>query len=90
MLDSKEITIKLIAHADTGKILGAEAIGKEKIDENINYVMIAIQTGMTAFDIMNRDFCYAPAVSETIYPLVKAADAIVRRIERKKAKANKK
>jgi len=86
MPESKEITIKLTAKADDGKILGVEVIGEEKIDENVNYVALALQTGMTVYDIMNIDFCYAPAVSETIYPLVKVADAIIRKIERKKAK----
>ncbi len=89
MPESKEITIKLIAQANDGKILGVEVIGEEKIDENVNYVAIALQTGLTVYDIMNIDFCYAPAVSETIYPLVKAADVCIRKIERKKAKAQK-
>ncbi|MHA1212709.1 MAG: FAD-dependent oxidoreductase [Candidatus Heimdallarchaeota archaeon] len=90
MPDSKEITIKLTAKADDGKILGVEVIGEEKIDVNVNYVAIALQTGLTAYDLMEIDFCYAPAVSETIYPLVKVADAITRKIDRKKAKAAKK
>jgi hypothetical protein len=50
---------------------------------------MALQAGFTVYDIMNTDFCYAPAVSETIYPIVKSADSIVRKIERKKAKAMK-
>ena len=89
MPDSKEITLKLIAKADDGKILGVEVVGEEKVDVNINYVAIALQAGYTVYDIMNTDFCYAPAVSETIYPIVKSADSIVRKIARKKAKANK-
>jgi NADH oxidase (H2O2-forming) len=89
MPDSKEITLKLIANADDGKLLGAEVVGEEKVDVNINYVAMALQAGFTVYDIMNTDFCYAPAVSETIYPIVKSADSIVRKIERKKAKANK-
>ena len=89
MPESKEITIKLIAQANDGKILGVEVIGEEKIDENVNYVAFALQTGLTVYDIMNIDFCYAPAVSETIYPLVKVADVCIRKIERKKAKAQK-
>ncbi|MBN1331179.1 MAG: FAD-dependent oxidoreductase [Candidatus Heimdallarchaeota archaeon] len=86
MPTTKEITIKLIAKADDGKILGVEVIGEENIDVNVNYVAMALQTGLTVYNIMDIDFCYAPAVSETIYPLVKVADAIIRKIERKKAK----
>ncbi|MCK5045365.1 MAG: pyridine nucleotide-disulfide oxidoreductase, partial [Candidatus Heimdallarchaeota archaeon] len=59
---------------------------EEKVDVNVNYVTIAIQAGLTVYDLMNIDFCYAPAVSETIYPLVKVADAIIRKLERKKAR----
>ncbi|MBY8995142.1 MAG: FAD-dependent oxidoreductase [Candidatus Heimdallarchaeota archaeon] len=84
MPTSKDITLKLIARVDDGKILGLEVIGEEKVDVNVNYVTIAIQAGMTVYNLMDIDFCYAPAVSETIYPLVKAADAITRKLERKK------
>ncbi|MFW9923183.1 MAG: FAD-dependent oxidoreductase [Candidatus Thorarchaeota archaeon] len=86
MPTSKEITLKLIVNVEDGKILGLEAIGEEKVEENINYVVLAIQGGLTVYDLMDIDFCYAPAVSETIYPLVKVADAIIRKLERKKAK----
>jgi len=86
MPTSKEITLKLIVRVDNGRILGLEAIGEEKVDVNVNYVTIAIQTGMTVYDLMDIDFCYAPAVSETIYPLVKTADGIIRKLERKKAR----
>ncbi len=85
MPTSKEITLKLIVSVNDGKILGLEAIGEEKIDVNVNYVTIAIQAGLTVYDLMDIDFCYAPAVSETIYPLVKTADGIIRKLERKKA-----
>ncbi len=87
MPTSKELTIKLIAQADDGKILGVEVIGEEKVEVNVNYVALALQTGLTVYNLMDIDFCYAPAVSETIYPLVKVADAIIRKIERKKAKS---
>ncbi len=86
MPDSKEVTIKLIANSEDGKILGAEVIGEEQVEVNVNYVVLALQTGLTVYDLMDIDFCYAPAVSETIYPIVKVADALIRRIERKKAK----
>ncbi len=86
MPTSKNITLKLIVRIDDGKILGLEAIGEEKVDVNVNYVTIAIQADLTVYDLMNIDFCYAPAVSETIYPLVKVADAIIRKLERKKAR----
>lgn len=90
MPKSTEITIQLIAHEEDGKILGGEILGKEKVDANVNYIAMAIQNEMTVYDLMDIDFCYAPAVSETIYPIVKAADAIIRRLERKKARAKKK
>lgn len=87
MPNSKEITLKLIVDSKDGKILGLEAIGEEEVHVNVNYIVIAMQAGLTVYDLMDTDFCYAPAVSETIYPLVKVADAIIRRLERKKEKA---
>ncbi|MEA2071915.1 MAG: FAD-dependent oxidoreductase [Asgard group archaeon] len=90
MPNSKEITLKLIADSDDGKILGIEAVGPRKVDVNVNYTAFALQTGLTVYDLMDIDFCYAPAVSETIYPIVKAASAIIRKIERKKARAKRK
>ena len=50
---------------------------------------MALQTGLTVYDLMNIDFCYAPAVSETIYPIVKVTDAIIRKITRKKQREKK-
>ncbi|RLI72715.1 hypothetical protein DRO91_00545 [Candidatus Heimdallarchaeota archaeon] len=89
MPTTKPITIKLIARSSDGKLLGGEVFGEEKVDENVNYIAFALQTGLTVYDLLTLDFCYAPAVSETIYPIVIAADAIVRKIERKKARAAK-
>jgi len=83
----KNITLKLIARAEDGKLLGGEVFGEEKVEENVNYIAMALQTNLTVYDLLTIDFCYAPAVSETIYPIVIAADAIVRKIERKKARA---
>jgi NADH oxidase (H2O2-forming) len=90
MPTSKEITLKLVAQMKDGKILGLEAIGPEKVDVNVNYIVLALHNNMTVYDLMDVDFCYAPAVSETIYPLVKTADAIIRKIERKKERQKRK
>jgi NADH oxidase (H2O2-forming) len=87
---SKEITFSIVAKTEDGTILGGEIFGEEKVDVNVNYLAIAIQKGMTVYDLMDVDFCYAPAVSETIYPIVKAADSVIRKIERKKERARRK
>ncbi|ORY16467.1 hypothetical protein BCR34DRAFT_597745 [Clohesyomyces aquaticus] len=44
----------------SGKILGAQIIGKEGVDKRIDVLATAIQAGMSVFDLEHLELAYAP------------------------------
>ena len=76
MPDAKNITIKLIADAETGKILGGQAVGAGDTDKRINTLTGAILGGLTVKEFASNDLTYAPPYSTTIDPLLNAAEIL--------------
>ncbi|MDY6974173.1 MAG: FAD-dependent oxidoreductase, partial [Thermodesulfobacteriota bacterium] len=54
------LTLKLIFSRDDGRILGAQAVGKEGVDKRIDVIAMAIQMNGTVFDLEEAELCYAP------------------------------
>ena len=54
------MTIKLLFDPESGKILGAQAVGGAGVDKRIDIIAVAIQAGMTAYDLEEMELCYAP------------------------------
>lgn len=54
------LMIKLLFAPDSGKILGAQAIGMEGIDKRIDVIAAAIKFGKTAKDLVELELSYAP------------------------------
>jgi NADPH-dependent 2,4-dienoyl-CoA reductase/sulfur reductase-like enzyme/rhodanese-related sulfurtransferase len=57
---AERIAIKLIFAPDTGRLLGAQAVGKAGVDKRIDVLAMAIQKGATVFDLEEAELCYAP------------------------------
>jgi Pyruvate/2-oxoglutarate dehydrogenase complex, dihydrolipoamide dehydrogenase (E3) component, and related enzymes len=57
---AKGMSLKLLFDPASGKILGGQAVGGEGVDKRIDVVSIAIQAGMTVFDLEEAELCYAP------------------------------
>ncbi len=53
-------TLKLLFSPKDGKILGAQAVGEGGVDKRIDVLAMAIQAGMTVFDLEEAELCYAP------------------------------
>jgi rhodanese-related sulfurtransferase len=51
---------KLIYELPTGKVLGAQAIGKGTVDKRIDIIATAIKFGATIYDLKDLELCYAP------------------------------
>ncbi|MCW4050616.1 MAG: FAD-dependent oxidoreductase [Candidatus Bathyarchaeota archaeon] len=86
MPDAKNISIKILADAETGKIIGGQAIGEEGTDMRINLIALAIRKGMTLEEFSTIELAYCPPVSELYDPLLMATDAALRRLEASKRK----
>lgn len=60
---SKDIIVKLIAEADTMRIIGAQIVGEEEVLGRLNMMAAVIQKGFTAEDLFFVETGYVPPVN---------------------------
>lgn len=60
MPDATQLHFKLIYEIPTGKILGAQAIGKGNVDKRIDVIATLIKMNGTLDDLKDLELCYAP------------------------------
>lgn len=63
MPTSSPMHLKLLYEVPTGKILGAQAIGKGDVTKRIDVIATAIKFGGTVEDLKDLELCYAPPFS---------------------------
>jgi NADPH-dependent 2,4-dienoyl-CoA reductase/sulfur reductase-like enzyme/rhodanese-related sulfurtransferase len=54
------ISLKLIFSRKDGRVVGAQAIGREGVEKRIDVISMAIQKKATVFDLEEAELCYAP------------------------------
>lgn len=57
---ASQIAMKLVFSPHDGRVLGAQAVGREGIDKRIDVISMAIQNRATVFDLEEAELCYAP------------------------------
>ncbi|MBA2882429.1 NADPH-dependent 2,4-dienoyl-CoA reductase/sulfur reductase-like enzyme/rhodanese-related sulfurtransferase [Desulfosalsimonas propionicica] len=57
---AETMAVKLLFSPGTGRLLGAQAVGKVGVDKRIDVLATAIYAGLTVFDLEELDLCYAP------------------------------
>lgn len=57
---SKTLSLKLLYRLDTGRVLGAQAVGEKGVARRIDVVSTAIQLGGTVYDLAESELAYAP------------------------------
>ncbi len=55
-----EVSLKLIYAVPDGRILGAQAVGRDGVEKRIDVISMAVQKGGTVFDLEEAELCYAP------------------------------
>lgn len=60
MPDAAPMHFKLLFEVPTGKILGAQAIGKGDVTKRIDIIAASIKYGGTVEDLKDLELCYAP------------------------------
>lgn len=60
MPDANPLHFKLLFESPTGRILGAQAIGKGNVDKRIDVIAAMITMGGTLEDLKELELCYAP------------------------------
>ena len=58
--DAAQMAMKLIVDPETDLILGAQVVGDSGVDKRIDVLATAIQTGLTATDLIDLELAYAP------------------------------
>jgi len=69
-LGGEEMTIKAVADGATGRMLGAQIVGKAGVDKRIDVFATAISFGAKAEDLFYLDLAYAPPFSTTKDPVM--------------------
>lgn len=57
---AEPIALKILFAPDTGKLLGAQAIGHDGVDKRIDVLATALRAGMTVHDLAELELAYAP------------------------------
>ena len=57
---SEPIALKVLFAPDSGKLLGAQAVGHEGVDKRIDVLATALKAGMTMHDLAELELAYAP------------------------------
>ncbi len=57
---AEPMALKLLFTPDTGKLLGAQAVGRDGVDKRMDVLATALQAGLTVHDLAALELCYAP------------------------------
>lgn len=67
--DAEQMTLKLLFDPASGKVLGAQGVGGAGVDKRIDVLAVAIQAGMTVFDLEEMELAYAPQYGSAKDPI---------------------
>lgn len=58
--NARPIHLKVLFDPETGRLLGAQAVGEEGVEKRIDVIAMAIQMKGTVHDLESAELCYAP------------------------------
>ena len=64
-----DVTLKLLFEPTSGKIYGAQGVGKKGVDKRIDILSTAIKGNLTIFDLPELEFTYAPSFGSAKDPV---------------------
>jgi NADPH-dependent 2,4-dienoyl-CoA reductase/sulfur reductase-like enzyme/rhodanese-related sulfurtransferase len=67
--NAETMTLKLLFEPETGRLLGAQAVGGAGVDKRIDVLAVAIQARMTVFDLEEMELAYAPQYGSAKDPI---------------------
>jgi len=70
----------LVGDGKTGKLLGAQLVGREGAAHRINAAAVALHAGMTVRAFSDTDLSYAPPFGPTWDPLLTAANQLLKKM----------
>jgi NADPH-dependent 2,4-dienoyl-CoA reductase/sulfur reductase-like enzyme/rhodanese-related sulfurtransferase len=57
---AKAIAMKVLFRKSDGRLLGAQAVGRDGVDKRISTLAAYLQMGATVYDLEEAELCYAP------------------------------
>jgi NADPH-dependent 2,4-dienoyl-CoA reductase/sulfur reductase-like enzyme/rhodanese-related sulfurtransferase len=66
---AEPMTLKLLFDPGGGKVLGAQAVGGAGVDKRIDVLAVAIQAGMSVFDLEEMELAYSPQYGSAKDPI---------------------
>lgn len=78
--NAKDITVKLIAEKNSGRLLGGQIIGEEGAAKRIDVLATALTHNLTIQNIIDLDLSYAPPFSPVWDPVQTAARKLINHI----------
>lgn len=57
---AEPVALKILFSPETGKLLGAQAVGRDGVDKRIDVLATALKAGMTVHDLAELELAYAP------------------------------
>jgi NADPH-dependent 2,4-dienoyl-CoA reductase/sulfur reductase-like enzyme len=77
---SKDITVKLLAEQNSGRLLGGQIIGEEGAAKRIDVLATAVTHNLTLQNIIDLDLSYAPPFSPVWDPVQTAARSLIKKL----------
>jgi NADPH-dependent 2,4-dienoyl-CoA reductase/sulfur reductase-like enzyme/rhodanese-related sulfurtransferase len=66
---AEAMTLKLLFDPNAAKVLGAQAVGGAGVDKRIDVLAMAIQAGMSVFDLEEAELAYSPQYGSAKDPI---------------------
>ncbi len=63
------LSLKLLFDPESGKVLGAQAVGADSVDKRIDVLAVAIRAGLTVRDLADQELSYAPPYGSAKDPI---------------------
>lgn len=66
---AEPMTLKLLFDPDEGRLLGAQGVGGSGVDKRIDVLSVALQAGLTVYDLEEMELAYAPQYGSAKDPI---------------------
>ena len=66
---ASDLSLKLLFEPVAGRILGAQAVGADGVDKRIDVLAVAIQAGMSVFNLQEVELAYSPQYGSAKDPI---------------------
>ena len=77
---STPIHVQLVGDRESGRLLGAQMVGREGCAHRINAAAVALHARMTVADFSQSDLAYAPPFGPVWDPLLTAANQLLKKL----------